>query len=328
MGFQNSAPRYDDFDMVIKTLQMWVDPGDVAMITTEVPWTELLAGQPAADYVNTNYKGLVDYYRQHNLRLWVYIDPENGLNRSSDSQTLAAAGKSIADDDAQKIYRKFVIAMDSILKPEHIGLALETNLIRLSAPSAIYNGVKKAANDAAQDLKTRNTQASLSVSVQADVAWGSLQGTFQYTGIAQDLSDFSFVTELGISSYPYFAYEDPKDLPADYYDRIQNDASMPVFVSEGGWTSQGITGPNNNQLQGSEQIQSDYILKQADMLNRADATALFSLTFTDIDLTTVPSGVDPTVKYFAYLGVVDKDLNPKQSFDAWKKIFSYRTVTR
>lgn len=325
MGFQNSAPRYDDLNLIKSALRMWVEPGDVAdaaMITREVPWANLLAGQSAGAFVNDNYKGLVDYYRQHNLELWVYIDPENGLNRSSDSQPLAAAGKSIADDDAQKIYREFVIAMDSILKPEHIGLALETNLIRLLAPSSIYNGVKKAANDAANDLKARQTKATLSVSIQADVAWGSLQGTFQYIGIAQDLSDFSFANEFGISSYPYFAYPDPKDIPPDYYSKIRDDISKPVFVSEGGWSSQTIAGPNNNQLQGSEQKQSDYILKQSDMLNAANATAVFSLTFTDIDLSAVPAGVDPSIGYFAYLGVVDKDLKSKKAFESWKKVFA------
>jgi hypothetical protein len=45
MGFQNSAPRYDDFDLIIQSLLMWSERADAAMITTEVPWEELLAEQ-------------------------------------------------------------------------------------------------------------------------------------------------------------------------------------------------------------------------------------------------------------------------------------------
>lgn len=126
MGFQASAPRYDDFDLLVKTIRMWAEPGDA----------------------------------------------------------------------------------------DHLGLALETNLIRAASPATIYNGVKKAMK------------------------------------------------------------------------------------------------------------QSAYILKQSEMLNEAKAIGLFSLTFTDIDLTALPDGVDPSIQYFAYLGVVDKDLNAKPAFESWKKIFA------
>jgi hypothetical protein len=327
MGFQASAPRFDDFDLIVRSIALWAEPGDVAdaaMITTEVPWEALLDGQSAVEYVEANYEGLVEYYRAHNLKLWIYIDPANGLNRSSDSQALVAAGESIANDDMQKIYRRFVVVMDSILKPDHLGLALETNLIRLSSSPAIYSGVKKAANDVVIELKSRNSSAVLSVSIQADVAWGSLQGDFQYHGITQDLADFSFLEELGISSYPYFGYDDPKDLPHDYYSKLAEEAKLPVFVSEGGWTSSSIEGPGGDQITSSTSKQSDYILKQAAMLNEAKAIGLFSLTFTDIDLAALSPGVDPTIQYFAYLGVVDKDLDPKPAFESWKKIFSYK----
>lgn len=326
MGFQSSAPRFDDPDLLLASLQLWVtndDAADAAMITTEVPWEALLGGKAASDYVNENYTGLVDYYRQHSLTLWVYIDPINGLNRATDAQALVDAGKSIANDDMQAIYRRFVIVMDSILKPEHLGLALETNLIRAVAPEEIYTGIKKATGDVAAELKSRNSVAFLSVSVQADVAWGSLQGSSQYQGIAQDLIDFPFMTEMGISSYPYFGYDDPKDIPNDYYSKLAADSNLPVFVSEGGWTSKSITGPNNKAIAGSELAQADYIQKHADLLNEANAIGWFSLTFTDIDLSALPANVDPTIQYFAYLGVVDADLKPKPAFDVWKKIFSY-----
>jgi hypothetical protein len=323
MGFQASAPRFD-FDLLLQSLDLWVtndEAADAAMITTEVPWEALLSGKRASDYVNENYTGLVQYYRQHNLKLWVYIDPANGLNRASDAQALVAAGRSIANEDMQAIYKRFVIVMDSILKPEHLGLALETNLIRAASPQNIYTGIKKASAEVAADLRSRNSAAMISVSVQADVAWGSLQGTFQYEGIAQDLIDFPFMNEMGISSYPYFGYDDPKDIPDDYYSKLADQSGLPVFVSEGGWTSRSITGPNNKQITSSNDEQVDYFYKQEKMLRAANATGWFSLTFTDIDLTAIPSGVDPSIQYFAYLGVVDKDLKPKPAFKVWKDIF-------
>ena len=320
MGFQNSAPRYDDFNLVVQSLQLWSPRADAAMITTEVPWDSLYAGKSAQQYVTNNYQGLVDYYRSKNFKLWVYIDPANGLNRASDANALVALGKSIAQDDVQKLYRRFVVVMDSMLKPDHLGLALETNLIRSASSSSIYNGIKKAANDVVDDVRAIDASVMLSISVQADVAWGASNSSNNYVGIDQDFIDFPFVQELGISSYPYFNSSRPEDLPADYYSRLVTGKSLSVFVSEGGWTSQTFTGPGE-VITGSPAVQQAYIERQAQLLDQAKAIAWFQLTFTDIDLDHLPVNVDPTIKYFAYLGLVDTQLNPKPSLTTWDNIF-------
>ena len=161
MGFQNSAPRFDNIDLFIQSLNLWTTRADAAIISIEVPWEELLNGGSAVNHVVNNYKGLVEYYRSKGLKLWVYVDPQNGLDRGSDARELVAAGKSIADADVQNIYRRFVVVMDSVLSPEHLGLALETNLIRAAASPAIYEGVKQAATLAAADIRSVNTDVKV-----------------------------------------------------------------------------------------------------------------------------------------------------------------------
>ena len=323
MGFQNSAPRFDDFNLTIQSLQLWSARADAAMITTEVPWDSLYAGHTIQRYILNNYSGLVDYYRTNNFKLWMYIDPANGLNRGSDANALVAMGKSIAQDDVQKLYRRFVVAMDSMLQPDHLGLALETNLIRMASSPSIYSGVKKAANDAAIDVRAIDPTVKLSVSIQAEVAWGigSPNGYGNFVGIEQDLTDFPFAHELGISSYPYFNAAKPGDLPIEYYAKLVAGKSMPIFVSEGGWTSQTFTARNQQVIAGSTTLQQDYVTRQSQLLDQAKAIAVFQLTFTDIDLDHLPVGTDPTIKYFAYLGLVDINLEPKPSLTTWDNVF-------
>ncbi len=320
MGFANSSPSFNSFDTVILSLNLWTQHADAAIISTEVPWDSLYAGESIQKYVLNNYVGLANFYQAKNLKLWVYIDPENGLNRASDSDQLVALGKSISQSDAQKIYRRFVVVMDSLLKPDHLGLALETNLIRAAASSSIYNGVKQAVNNAATDVRAIDQNVKLSVSVQAEVAWGKLAGNGSYIGIGQDLADFSFVQEMGISSYPYFNFSTPADLPLNYYSTLVAGKSLPVFVSEGGWASQTFMGPNG-VINSSNTIQQNYLTRQSQLLDQAQAIALFQLTFTDINLSTVPSYVNPTIKYFAYLGLVDGQLLPKPSLTTWDALF-------
>ena len=319
MGFMNSAPRFDDTALMIASLNLWTTRADAAIISTEVPWDELLAGGSAAIHVNTHYKDLAAFYRSKNLALWVYIDPQNGLDRTSDAVPLVKAGKSISQPDVQEKYRQFVIAMDSILKPDHLGLALETNLIRFASPASIYSGVKKAVNDVAAALKQKNTKAKLSVSVQVEMAWGLLAGV-PYQGIATDLTDFPFIEEIGLSSYPYFSFDKPSDIPNDYYSKVLAGNQLPVFVCEGGWTSKSVNTPIRNVVS-SDDIQKEYIKRHDQLLQSINATALFQLTFTDIDLNALPPTVPATIGFFTNLGLVNINMQPKPSLTEWDKLF-------
>lgn len=319
MGFQNSAPR-PELDLFLQSLNLWVTRADAAMITTEVPWDSLLNGVSPQRYVADNYAGLVEFYRSKGLKLWVYIDPQNGLNRASDAGALVARGKSIADPDMQRLYRRFVVVMDSVLKPDHLGLALETNLIRAAAAREIYEGVKLAAHDAAADVRAIDKAAKLSVSLQADVAWGRLGGNGTYVGVAQDFIDFPFVEEIGISSYPYFGFTDPAELPGNYYARLVEGKRLKVFVTEGGWTAQSFAGPFG-QVNSSPEAQASYIRRQSELLDEAGAIGVFQLTFTDIDTGSLPPTVDPSIRYFAYLGLVDAQLQPRPALGVWDDVF-------
>lgn len=319
MGLQNSAPRFDDFDLFIQSLLMWSERADAAMITTEVPWQELLAGHNPVTYVENTYKALVDYYRSKGFELWVYIDPQNGLDRTSDAQELVAAGRSIAEPEIQALYKRFVVVMDSVLNPEHLGLALETNLIRDAAPAAIYNGVKQAAMDAAMQINSVAPDVKLSISVQVDHAWGKLnRGTYQ--GVAQDFTDFAFIEELGLSSYPYFGWDSPNDLPSNYYSKLVEGKNIPVFVAEGGWTSASINIPPFS-ITSSPEEQRDYITRHHILLNTVDAIGYFQLVFTDLDLEALPPEVHDNIRFFAFIGLVDKELEPKPALGAWDKLF-------
>jgi hypothetical protein len=321
MGFANSAPRFDNLDLFVQSLGLWTQRADAAIISNEVPWAELVGGITPEEYVIANFVPLADYYRSKNLELWVYIDPQNGLDRSSDALDLQALGKSIADADIQQAFMRYAFVVDSILQPGHLGLALETNLIRDAAPADIYTGVRVAANNAAAVIRIKNASVKLSVSVQVDHAWGKLVGG-TFSGVEQDFADFAFIDELGLSSYPYFGFGSPAELPDDYYSRLLAGHDVPVFVSEGGWTSANASVPGGASVNGTPELQAQYIARQSHLLNNAGAIAVFSLTFTDIDLDALPPDVPASIGYFAYLGLVDKDFQSKPALAEWDKVFA------
>jgi hypothetical protein len=321
MGFQNSAPHLT-FEEAILSLNIWTQRADAAIITADVPWDSLFDGKTSEDVVLENYKGLVDFYRSKNLKLWVYIEPANGLDRAAEAPSLVKKDRSMTEIEIQEMYKRFAFVMDSMLMPEHMGLALETNLIRALAPEPIYLAIKNAANDAATEIRAYDSDVKLSVSVQVDWAWGRLTDpALPYQGITQDFTDFPFIEELGLSSYPYFGFDDPHDIPVDYYSKLVEGKGMPVFVSEGGWSSETVT-----SFTGTLQKQRDYFARQRDLLDHAKAIGLFQLTFTDADVSSFPPGTPENLGLFSHIGLVDINLEAKPALEEWDEIFKLRLV--
>ena len=261
---------------------------------------------------------LADYYKGSGRTLVVMIDATNGLDRWSDNRALVAKGRSLTEPAVQQIYRAFAMAMDSIVRPDYLGLVAETNLIRAAAPGPLYAAVKQAANDAAADVRARDPAVKLYVSVQVETAWGRLGGPGTYQGVATDLADFPFMQSMGLSSYPYLGgYAQPEDVPLDYYARLVQGTGLKPMVVEGGWSSASVGG-----VVSSPPEQERWITRQVQLLDQAGALFVFQLTFTDLDLSGVVLPPGSILPLFASLGLVDASLTPKPALAAWDAAFA------
>ena len=316
MGFSAIPPR-NDFATLIAALEMWRTRSDAAIMHVDPPWDTLLAGYPADSAVIKLHLDLANYYKGSGRTLVVMIDATNGLDRSSDNPSLVARGRSLTEPAVQQVYRAFAVAMDSILRPDYLGLVAETNLIRVAAPAPLYAAVKQAANDAAADVRAIDPAVELYVSVQVETAWGRLP-IGSYIGVATDLADFPFMQAMGLSSYPYLAgFAQPEDVPSDYYARLVQGTGLRPMVVEGGWTSASVGG-----LVSSPLVQQRWITRQMALLDQAQALFVFQLTFTDLDLSGVPLPPGSILPLFAALGLADIHLNPKPALSAWDAAFA------
>lgn len=320
MGFSGIPPRAD-LPLAIAAIDMWSLRADAAILSSELPWDSLLAGVPAETLVVRDQAGLANYYRSKGHEIWIYLDPANGLNRAGEADALVAAGRSIQEPEIQQMFRRYAVVIDSIVRPGHLGLALETNLIRGAAPASLYAAIRQVVNDAAADVRAVDAAVRLSVSVQVDYAWGTLGGG-PFQGIDQDFVDFPFIEEIGLSSYPYLAgFDTPEDIPADYYAGLLAGRDIPAAVTEGGWSSETV-----DTFVSSPDEQRRYIERQAVLLDRVQAVAVFQLTFTDIDLAAYNPPPGSILYLFARLGLVDVDLNPKPALAAWDALHARALV--
>lgn len=321
MGFSVVPPK-PDIKIAVQSLEIWSKRADAAIMHMDVPWALLLAGTSPEDALRKDGVDLERFYRSKNLKLVVTVDVTNGLGRETEASALVAARRSITEPAVQRLYRDYVRALVQMLHPDYLGLAAETNMIRVMAPRPVYNAVVKMANDAAADIRRSRPASALPLyaSVQVETAWGKLPKG-PYAGIDQDLRDFPFMNVLALSSYPYLGgFSEPDRIPLDYYTRVRGTRSLPVMVVEGGWPSSSVRG----MFSSSRELQARYIARQSQLLDEANAIAAFQLTFTDVDVASFPKPVPSILPLFATLGLVDVNLRPKPALSTWDRIFARR----
>lgn len=317
MGFSAIPPR-NDLATALEGLDLWTTRhADAAIMHVSVPYAALLSGISVHQEVDSNELGLANYYKGRGLPLVITVDVTDGLDRSKQDPTLDSLGRSITDTAVQHLYIDYILTLDTILHPSYLGLAAETNLIRLSAPDSVYQAVVAMTNAAAARLNAAGGTPPLYVSVQVETAWGRLQNS-GYVGIAQDFTDFPFVNAIGLSSYPYLGgFTAPESLPPDYYARLVSGHAVPTLVVEGGWTSVSLGG-----IVSSPALQARYIGRQALLLDSARSVAVFQLTFADLDLSGVSLPPGSILPLFAHLGVVDSAFGAKPALAVWDSLLA------
>ena len=315
MGFSAIPPRVDSTANVIAAINNWVPHADAAIMHVSPPWAGMLAGATPDSAVRTVELPLANYYRAKGLAIVFTVDATDGLNRAAEAPELVSAGRSITDTMVQRLYREWVFAVAKRIRPEYLGLAAETNLIRQQAPDSVYQALVTMANAAVTQIHAASLPGKLYVSVQVEVAWGRPSGPYQ--GIAQDLADFPFVQALGLSSYPYLGgFADPESIPLDYYSRIGQEAAFPVLVVEGGWPSVSVGGVISSPAE-----EARYITRQEQLLDSARARGVFQLTFYDLDLRGFPpQPPGSALPLFTHLGLADSAMNAKPALAVWDHV--------
>ncbi|HYM35657.1 MAG TPA: hypothetical protein VET48_09695, partial [Steroidobacteraceae bacterium] len=271
LGFSPNPAR-PTAQSVLQGIDMWSLRAELAIIHEEMPWTKLIGGMTPDAIITADKLNLVNYMRGKGMQFMYMGDLTDGLSRAQEAPQLRNLGRSITEPAIQKLYRDYMVAVYRLLNPLYIGLAAETNLIRAAAPAAVYAAVVRTANDAANDIRVSGGSMPLLISVQVETAWGKLGTNGPFVGIDVDRVDFPFVQIMGLSSYPYFGYAQPEDIPNDYYSRLLPNRSMPGMVTEGGWAS-GSAG----SITSSPDKQARYISRHAQLLDTIDARALIQL---------------------------------------------------
>jgi len=316
MGFSPIPPRLSTAE-VLRTADEMSRHADAALMVLDIPWAALLADTSAALLVRRDQLPLARLLTQRGVPLVVQLEPANGLDRSAEAAALVALGRSITEPAVQRVYREYVAAFDSLVRPDYLVIAVETNLIRAASTPSVYAALVAMSTAAAAERRASGSTTKLMVSVQVDVAWGRLPGgNGAYVGVARDRADFPFVDVLGLSSYPYLAgFASPEAIPPDYYSRLTADAPLPMIVTEGGWSSGSV-----GSVTSSPEVQARYIRRQMQLADAAKLLGVFQITYTDLDVATYDLPPGSILPLFAQIGLVDANYRPKPALAVWDSV--------
>jgi len=104
MGFSVIPPK-PNIRIAVRSMEVWTQRADAAIMHLDVPWALLLAGTSPEETLRRDGVDLEHYYRSKHLVLVVTIDVTNGLGRESEAAALVTARRSITEPAVQRCIR-------------------------------------------------------------------------------------------------------------------------------------------------------------------------------------------------------------------------------
>lgn len=314
MGWAPVPPRLDT-ELLLRMIDSMAVVSEIAIVQQGVPWEPLLAGAPVDSLVE-DLAQLTDFMAAKGLELIFLVDPLDGLDRTKEDPGLTESGRSILEPEIRAMHEDWVRRIADRVRPSYFGLASEINTLAALGDPELNAEITDLINTLAPQVRQISPGTRVFVSFQADQANGRLGQT---GGIDHfTLIDDYDIDALGLSSYPVFAFDDPSEIPTDYFGAFDAATDLPLLFVEGGWSSVNVPWSPGTPAQ-----QVEFFRRYEQLLDAVNAEVWVMLTFADLDVASF--GLDPErtagLSNFAFMGIVDSNLQRKPSYAEWARIF-------
>ncbi|WP_267639427.1 hypothetical protein [Haloarchaeobius amylolyticus] len=193
-------------------------------------------------------------------------------------------------------------------RPAFLGLGVEVDTFYRESPEAFERYVTLA-EVAAQAVKEAVPETTVGVGFQLERLRGLRGGIFGGENDPESanwelLDRFPSADVLTFTSYPGMLYEDPADIPDDYYTSVFDRVDRPVGLTETGWTASTVV----EGWPSSEAKQARYVDRLFELTTDVElALALWAFVY---DQPGVPTA-------FETMGLRRPDGSPRPAWDAW-----------
>ncbi len=226
-------------------------------------------------------------------------------------------------------YLKTVKEIATQLQPDYFIMNIEVNLYK-AVNSKDYQAFVSLYKQAYPEVKKLNPNGLVAVSL----AYNDFNNKNCYDApdleqVKADAADFAGSLDmLAISTYP-FCFFNPSAMPENFLEKLANISSLPLFISETGWVSEGFKlggTANGYPFPGSQDAQAKYIERFSQLADYAVkkgkhlvAVNYIALIDPNKEFCDAIVALDPSIIWYCSLATRDGANKPKKSFEAMKK---------
>ncbi|MFQ5380087.1 MAG: hypothetical protein ACE5EF_00485 [Dehalococcoidia bacterium] len=222
----------------------------------------------------------------------------------------------LGDDDDEAALLTAVDALARGQHPAYLAIGAEVNLLAAADPDAFERFVSLYRR--AYDTVKEASPGTLVFTIfQYEHLHG---GAFLMDGVRDRPPTLDLIERfegkldlLGLTTYPFFDYESPADLPDDYYEDVLALAGVPLAFTEIGWPAAPLISAPDSGFGGTPEEQADFVDRFRDLIAGLDVEiALWSFP-------NDPAGVGAP---FESVALRDNSGNPRPALARWQSLGS------
>ncbi len=226
-------------------------------------------------------------------------------------------GTKFSNKAIRNAFKKGALFYLELYNPEFMALGIEVNYYYQSNQKDFANFVSLY-KETYDEIKRVSPQTKVFVTFQYEALQGLQKGSSAHWEVVDKFGEK--LDYIAISTHPYFPkgeiFSSPKQLPKNYFSRLNDKYNKPIIISETGWSS-------FTQINGSPQEQIEYLEFLVENARGLKMPLIVWLNLHDTDYKKLfeSAGLPPSIgEGFAGIGLLTQDGQPKPVYSKWLEI--------
>jgi hypothetical protein len=311
MGFSSLPAELTD-ESYADAFEQAADAGEVILIQRTPPWQELLAGGISSNSAAATEREmqLADHF---DLDVFFAIDPIETTEQGSVLAGLPAdlRGSGFGDDRVRQAFLEYAQYVALNYRPRYLALGVEVNSYERQNPDDFAEFVSLYA-EAYDAVKEQSPGTLVFPTFQLEDMSGRLAGGETQSSQWRVIDGFDAKMDLlAVSTYPGRVFDEPADIPSDYYRQLSAHTEKPVAIAEMGYATE----PDSDGSESAGELRQaaflDRVLQDADRIEMA-----LAVWFVRQD----PKYTgDPAISsLLQHMGLLRSDGSQKAAWSVWK----------
>jgi hypothetical protein len=269
MGFSSLPAELTD-ESYADAFEQAASAGEVILIQRTPPWQELLAGGVSNDSAAATERE-VQLADEFDLDIFFAIDPIETTEQGSVLAGLPAdlRGSGFSDERVRQGFIEFAQYVALNYRPRYLALGVDVNSYERQNPDdfAAFASLYAETYDA---VKEQSPDTLVFPTFQLEDMSGRLPGGETQSSQWSLIDDFEAKLDLlAVSTYPSRVFDDPGDIPSDYYRQLSAHTERPVAVAEMGYGTE----PDSEGSESAGELRQaaflDRVLNDAEQMDMA-----------------------------------------------------------